>query len=142
MQGSHVAFLGASGGPLNALGSSWGVLGGSSRVHRCPWGALGRSSSALRWPSEVGGSSRVLGVHRGELKGSSGRLWRSWWVLGRVLAGAQAVPGTFAGDLKNSEKRALFMVFYHCGAHCVPSRAPLEFRKEAWVSFGMSFGAL
>ena len=43
-------------------------------------------------------------MHRGELEVSSDHLWGSSWVLGRVLGGAQAVPGTFAGDLKNSEQ--------------------------------------
>ena len=49
-------------------------------------------------------------MHHGELEGSSGRLWGSSWLLGKVLWGAQAVPGTFAGDLKSNEKTLAVMV--------------------------------
>ena len=42
------------------------------------------------------------------LEGSSECLWDSSWVVGRVLGVAQAVPGTYAVDLKNSEQTVVF----------------------------------
>ena len=58
-------------------------------------------------------------MHRAELEGSSGRLWGSSWVLGRVLGGAQAVPGTFAGDLKNKEKVSFLLLYFSIVGHIV-----------------------
>ena len=65
-------------------------------------------------------------MHRGELEGSSGRLWGSSWVLGRVLGGAQAVPGTFAGDLKNSEKIRFLRYFTIVGRIVCHRELPLS----------------
>ena len=64
-------------------------------------------------------------MHRGELKGSSGRLWGSSWVLGRVLGGAQAVPGTFTGDLNNTEQTLfLYGILVLWGALCAIESSP------------------
>ena len=98
-----------------------GSAAASSRVRSRdgePRGALGAHlvnpqapSGGLR--SGVGRSSKVLGMHRGELEGSLGRLWGSSWLLGKVLGDAQAVPGTFAGDLK---KHVVFSFYFsHSG---------------------------
>ena len=64
-------------------------------------------------------------MHRGELEGSSGRLWGSSWVPGRVLGGAQAVPGTFAGDLKNNEKTSFLWYFSVVGRIVCHQELPL-----------------
>ena len=81
-------------------------------------------------------------MHPVGLEGSSGRLWGSWWVLGMVLWGAQAVPGTFAGDLKSTDKnQVLYGILALWGALCA-IESFLSVQEETWVSFGMSFGPL